>query len=478
MPKRIAVTNLNASTVDILNTIRQNANYEYQTLVPEIEKATDIPKVGEVIFGYPALANQFCNQLINRIALVVAKSATFNNAYAEYKKGYLEYGEVMEEVFVEICKAREFSAEKAEKRELKRTLPDVRTALHAINWNVQYPVTIQDIDLRTAFLSENGVQDLIARIVDAVYTANEYDEYLLFKYLLVKAISSGKMYPVSFDASEITDSAVKFRAMSNNLIFMKTQYNQAGVHTTTPRRDQLIIMDAEFNAKFDVEVLAGAFNMDKADFIGRLMLIDDWVSFDNDRFSTIRAESDMIEEVTSEELALLQNVKACIVDKEWFQVYDNLFMFTETYVSSGLYWNYFLNIRKTISSSPFSNAIVFVEGNEPVLPASITFNVTDKMETENSYIIALNTNETAPALTGGNILHQQTEAATTAGVAVQKYGTYIFSKDANAITPEITVNGTVYNGTSLNPATVKVGDTLNFTKSATTATVNAKVNKN
>ena len=113
MAKRISVTKLNASTIDILNTIRANASAEYQSLVPEIEQSTDIPAVGEVLYGYPALANQFINALVNRIALVRVKSATFNNAYAKFKKGYLEFGETVEETFVNICKAREFSVEKA-----------------------------------------------------------------------------------------------------------------------------------------------------------------------------------------------------------------------------------------------------------------------------------------------------------------------------------------------------------------------------
>ena len=76
MAKRIAITNLNASTLDILNTIRANASAEYQQYVPEVTKATDIPKVGEVLYGYPAFANQFINALVNRIALVRVKSAT------------------------------------------------------------------------------------------------------------------------------------------------------------------------------------------------------------------------------------------------------------------------------------------------------------------------------------------------------------------------------------------------------------------
>ena len=86
MAKRIANTTLNASTIDILNVIRQNASLAYQNSVPSVTQAQDIPKVGEVLLGYPAFANEFINALVNRIALVRVKSATFNNPYSRLKK--------------------------------------------------------------------------------------------------------------------------------------------------------------------------------------------------------------------------------------------------------------------------------------------------------------------------------------------------------------------------------------------------------
>ena len=466
MAKRIAMSTLNASTIDILNTIRANASYEYQNLVPEISKATEIPKVGEVLYGYPALANQFINALVNRIALVRVKSATFNNAYAELKKGYLEFGETVEEVFVNIVKAREFSADKAEQRELKRSLPDVRTAFHTMNWRVQYPVTIQDEDLRTAFLSINGVQDLIAKIVDAVYTAAEYDEFLLFKYLMIKAIAHGKVYPVSIGSGDMKEAAVSFRGMSNQLTFMSSKYNASGVTTSTLKEDQYIFMDSMYNASYDVNVLASAFNMDKAEFTGKLKLIDDWTTFDNERFSEIIKESDSIEPVTAEELSLMSNVKAVLADSEWFQVYDNNNKFTEKYVSSGMYWNYFYNVWKTISSSPFSNIIVFVTDNaNTVAPATVKVVVGDKSVSEVATTLTLDVDETTPALVGGNAQFVQTETATTNGVAIHKYGAVMFPAESIAeLTLELIVNGTKYTaGTKVSTAT-NVGTEITFTK--------------
>lgn len=467
MARRIAVSTLQASTIDILNTIRQNASTEYQSMVPEIKVAKEIPRVGEVLYGYPALANNFLTALVNRIALVRVKSATFNNAYTELKKGYLEFGETVEEVFVNIAKAREFSVEKAADREFRRSLPDVRSAFHCMNWRVQYPVTIQDEDLKQAFLSIEGVQDLIARIVDAVYTAAEYDEFLLFKYLMIKAIAHGKMAPVYVGDGDLTNAASSYRGVSNLLTFMKTNYNAAGVTTNTPRQDQYIFMDAMYNARFDVEVLAGAFNMDKADFMGRLMLIDDWTTFDNDRFDVIRANSDMIEEITPAELALMKDVVAVIVDREWFQVYDNQMKFTEKYVASGEYWNYFLNSWKTVSSSPFSNAVVFVKGAAaPVEPATLTFEVASKDAAENATVITLlPANDTAAYL--GDAYHFiQGQAQVEAGVAVHRYGAIIFPPNAGDQTLTLELGGIIYTTTTALSTTAEVGSTIEFSKPA------------
>lgn len=472
MSRKIAVTSLNASTLDIINTIRANASAEYQSLVPTITKTQDIPKVGEILYGYPALANQFLNALINRIALVKVKSATFNNAYAELKKGYLEFGETVEEVFVNIAKAREFSAEKAESREFKRTLPDVRTAFHAMNWRVQYPVTIQDEDLRMAFTSAEGVQDLIARIVDSVYTASEYDEYLLFKYLMIKAISHGKMYPISIGTgTDMKQAAKAYRGASNKLTFISDKYNADGVHVNTSKADQFIFMDADYNAAYDVEVLASAFNMDKADFMGRLKLIDDWTTFDNDRFNVIRANSDMIEEVTADELALMANVKAVLVDREWFQIYDNQNKFTETYVASGEYWNYFYNVWKTVSSSPFSNAIVFVTTSaDSELPSTLTAKIVDKSEGKEGLVLSMDMLEgSSLKVVGGNAEFVQNQSATQMGIGVKDYGSYLIplpldALSGSSIALDAIVNGVNYRANSWNFGNADVGDTITLTK--------------
>lgn len=468
MARRIANSTLNASTIDILNVIRQNASYDYQENVPKVVTANDIPKVGEIIYGTPAFANQFINALVNRIAIVRVQSATFNNPYTNLKKGYIEYGETVEDIFVAIAKAVDFNVEKTAKREFQRTIPDVRSAFHVMNWRVMYPVTIQDEDLQRAFLSIDGVKNLIAKIVDSVYTAAEYDEFLLFKYLLIKAISHGKMLPTSIGAgTDLSEAAVQFRGASNLLPFMSSEYNEARVKTTTPKERQVIFMDAMFNAQFDVNVLASAFNMDKADFMGRLYVIDNWTDFDNERFDVIRANSDGIEEVTADELALLANVKAVILDENWFQVYDNNNKFTEKYVASGLYWNYFYHTWKTISNSPFANAVVFVTSDADVdLPASITVHVDAKDESDVATVFTISADFESAKLSPQNVNFVQTEALTKAGIAVQKYGGLIIpaSQIATDITLVAEINGVNYTAATAVNGSTTVDSTVTLSK--------------
>lgn len=459
MPRRIAANSLNASTLDIMNVIRENASWDYQQNVPIVESTMDIPKVGEVIYGTPSFANQFLNSLVNRIASVRMQSATFNNPYTALKKGYIEYGETIEEIFAQIAKVVEFDAAKGAAREFRRTYPDVRSAFHTMNWRVMYPVTIQDEDLRMAFLSADGVSSLIAKIVDTVYTAAEYDEFLLFKYLLIKGVNNGNFKPIEIgDGTDFHEAAYKFRGTSNILPFMSSDYNIAAVKTTTPKERQIIFMDAYFNAQFDVDVLASAFNMDKADFMGRLYLIDDFTKFDNDRFEVIRAHSDGIEAVTDEELAFMANIKALILDENWFQVYDNNNKFTEKYVASGLYWNYFYHVWKTVSISPFSNAVAFiVDGKKPtVTPVLYVTGIdTHQEDTEGKELATAASLIVCNSVTGKQLedVHfVQTLNLIEAGIAITDFGAVYY-------------NTTTASGNTAGPYTITAvvnGDTYEF----------------
>ena len=480
MAHLVAQSKLNASTIDILNVIRENASLEYQSKVPVVSNVDDIVKVGQIIYGTPSFQNQFVSALVNRIGLVLANSASFNNPYRDLKKGVLDYGELIEDIFVGIAQVVEYDPSKAESREFARTFPDVKSAFYKVNWRVMYPLTIQDSDLEMAFLSNGDVAGFITKLIDSIITANEYDEFLLFKYLIIKAVAHGKMYPIAVDGSDLKSVASEFKATRNKTKFMKRDYNEAGVRNNIADEDLCIFMDADFDAQFDVNVLASAFNMDKADFLGRRYLIDDFTTFDNERWEIIRQNTiiemkgetaqngGVIEPVTDAELALMANVKGVMLDEQWFQVYDKKSIMKEKEVASGLYWNYFYHNWKILAHSPFANAIVFVDNSQTIAPAdSFDAEVTDVSTVKGVSVINLLADDSTASFSPTDVQYEQTEALTEDGVAVQKFGSYIVPKTAleKDYVMSANIKGTAYvTATAVNIGGLTQGTTVTFQK--------------
>ena len=380
MPTRPSVQKLSATSVDILNAIRNNASADYRNYIPQADDSLDsVRSVGNILMNYPALQNEFLNALVNRIGRVLVTSKMYDNPWNMFKRGMLEFGETIEEVFVEIAKPFEYDPETAESEVFKREIPDVRAAFHILNYQKFYKVTVQRDQLRQAFLTWDGVTDLITKIINSMYAGANYDEFQVMKYLVAVNILNGRLKAVKIavdrDASVAANakSAVNcIKGVSNGMEFMTTKYNQAGVHTYTNKRDQYIILTSDFDAVMDVEVLASAFNMDKADFMGRRVLVDSFASLDNDRLALLFKDDENYVPLTQDELDLLATIPAVLVDRAWFMILDNLLEFTDQYNGQGLYWNYWLHVWKTLSVSPFANSVVFVPGVPSVKSVTVS----------------------------------------------------------------------------------------------------------
>ena len=370
------VVTLTNSSVDILNVIRENASQNYKDYVPKATADADaIRQIGAVIMDYPNLQNEFLSALVNRIGRVLITSKMYSNPWAMFKKGLLEFGETIEEIFVNIAKPFQFDQAVAESEVFKREIPDVRAAFHIMNYQKFYKATISNDQLRQAFLSWEGITDLIAKIVDAMYTGANYDEFLTMKYLLARHILDGHMYPVQIPtvSTENMKTIVSdIKGISNAMEFLSTEYNLTGVATHTPKSDQYMLINSKFDAVMDVEVLASAFNMEKAEFLGRRVLVDSFGKLDIARLAILFKDDPTYLEPTSDELAALDKIPAVIVDKDWFMIFDNYQNFTEQYNGQGLYWNYWYHVWKTFSVSPFANNALFVPGTPSVTGVTVT----------------------------------------------------------------------------------------------------------
>lgn len=375
MPTRPSKVTLDTNAMNIVNAIRNNNSNYYKDYVPPVTNMEELRGIGKIIMDVPALQNEFLNALVNRIALVRITSKLYDNPWSMFKKGLLEYGEVIEEVFVDLVRVFEFDAEKAESELFKRVSPDVRAAFHVMNYRKFYKVTIERQKLARAFLSAAGMEDLITYIMEQIYTSANYDEWITMKYMLAKAILSGRMYPVEIPAiatANMKDIVTVVKGTSNLLTFPSRVYNPAHVFQHTDKSNQYILLDTQFEANMDVNVLASAFNMDKAEFMGNRVAIDGFGIVDNDRLAELFADDPNYVALTDDEITALKTIPLAVVDENFWMIYDNLNEMREVENGQGLYWNYFYHQWKTFSTSPFSNAVVFV----PTEPAITSVEVT------------------------------------------------------------------------------------------------------
>lgn len=441
-PKIVTLTN---SSVDILNVIRNNATVNYKNYVPvATADAESIREIGAIIMDSPQLQNEFLSALVNRIGRVLVTSKMYDNPWSMFKKGTLEFGETIEEIFVNIAKPFQFDPNVAETNLFKREIPDVRSAFHIMNYQKYYKTTIQNDQLRQAFLSWQGITDLIAKIVDSMYTGANYDEFQTMKYMLAKHILNGRMYPVTIPA--VTEANMKsivstIKGVSNNYEFMSNKYNVAGVQNFSKKNDQYLLINSNFDATMDVEVLASAFNMDKTQFAGQRVLVDSFGSLDTERLNILFADDPTYTEISESDLQALDAIPCVLVDRDWFMIFDNFYNFTEQYNGEGLYWNYWYHVWKTFSVSPFANNALFIPGVPTVESVTISpANATVKAGQTISLSAVVQTEYFAPQSVNWT--------SDTEGVTVNKGGVVTVGANVGAGTVTITATSTYDSGKS------------------------------
>ena len=388
-PNKLTVTNVSK---DVINAIlNEGWSVNYRDYVPiTATDADSIRDIGKIIMDAPNLRNAFATDLINRIVLVIVTSKMYDNPWARLKKGKLDIGESVEEIFVNMARAELYNPAGSAETVFKRSIPDIRAAFHVVNYQVFYPVTIENEDLSMAFTTQNGLYNLIEKIYETLYTADAYDEFNVMKYLIAEHILAGHIKvvqtPELTDELSVRSTVTKIKATSNKMKFQTSEYNLAGVKTHVKHENQTIIVSADFDAAMDVQVLAAAFNMDKAEFLSKRLLVDSFANIDIPRLAECAPElcenivydtdghvvSAELKNISAEDLAMLNEIPAVIIDDDYMQIYDRLITMEDIRNPKGLYTNAFLHCWKIFSISPFAPAVAFTNIGFNVSSVSVT----------------------------------------------------------------------------------------------------------
>lgn len=330
-----------ADNITLMNTVWENASTDYQTRVP-LATRDNITAVGNAILSYSAATNEFLDALVNRISLVLISSKMAKNKLSVFKKGMLEYGADVEEIFTHMAQANPFNVTTAETEVFKRQKPNVDAMFHRVNREDFYKTTIEEAQIKRAFLSSDGLGKLVSSIVNSLYSGDAHDEYILMKELVAQYFSNtdaGEVNHKFIEVPKVVDqnTAQQFmravKQTSTDFTFMSTDFNPQGVMTKSEKDEQVLLIHKNVDTLISTDLLAWAFNSNNFDANVQKIVVDDFGS--------------------------LGNTQAVLVDKNFFMVWDKLYQTTSQYNAQGLYWNYWLHHHQLLSTSQFQNAVRF-----------------------------------------------------------------------------------------------------------------------
>ena len=383
---------------EILNTIRANASMEYQSRVPEALGTGG--NVSQVFTQYPSMKNEFLNALTNKIARTLFYSKVFENPLKALHKGMLPYGYSLEQIFVEMAEGKGFwehwdTSGDAVKDLVGMKKPSIKLLYIERNFALKYKATISDQQLRTAFQEQGGLSRLVEQVVSSIYSKAYFDEFNMMKEILSAhaqakflkydattgkhtkadlsntALPNGKAEAVyvigEYSTQEAKGKAISkaIRTLAGKMAFPTKNYNSANVNQWSERQQLIYITTPEEQAELDVEVLANAFNMDKADVNVRVIVVDELPALFNVDSATT-AKRATYGQMSNPALSATRDNRTCkcrgiLLDADFLQVYDTL-VETRTFDNGeGLYTNYFFHKQGIMSTCYFGQIVYLVD---------------------------------------------------------------------------------------------------------------------
>lgn len=280
--------------ISILNYVRNMASADFQTRIPT-GTATNVKDILTEVMTNKSTKEEFCDTLLNKVVKTIVLTRLYENPYKFFKKEPLQYGKTIEMVMIDLIKAKDFSEKFGDGSDAGSLIsvekPSIKAEYHSENFKHKYKISVSDERLKSAFMEENGLQSLVNEIVNTALTSAEYDEYLLIKGLLNTAKIKTKELVGYKDLTNDNDRAKMLTKAIKTYVsyfkFLRKDFNTQGVYTHSKGKDIVILVTPETQAMVDVELLASAFNMDKAQVAERLVLIDGFEKLDADGVSHV-----------------------------------------------------------------------------------------------------------------------------------------------------------------------------------------------
>lgn len=331
---------------------------------------SDNQQVYNVLNTFEAVKNEFITTLVNRCVKTQFFSKVYENPLRMLHNGLLPFGSSIQQIFVEFGERKGFQDHfdengSAEKDLIGKRVPTVDVDYITQNFAHKYKVSVSDLQLKTAFLSDTGLQSLITQLINNNISTANRDEYLDMKGILTRetpetkdghVYDKGVIYQIAED-SEINQTAIikagvdprslceKLRTFAKKLIFASAKYNLAKVETFSDNTDLVFFTTPEMSAKVDVNVIAQAFNVSSTDINVRTIIVDELP-----KNLTVNSVN-------------VGNVTGVLADKYLIQAWDIINTSRSFDNGDALYTNYFLHKQGIMTFCKFAQCVIFTDGN-------------------------------------------------------------------------------------------------------------------
>ena len=359
---------------EIRNTLVQD-NSLYQTQIPLVDDYTSSQVYGQSLLNLPSdLRNKFIQSLVNRIAYTRFMMDYFENPLRELAGDDLPLGAIGQEIYVNPARGRVYDINDFAGLLVKYE-SDIKAEYTEINFDVQYPVTIIRKELEKAFVSWGDFESFLMGISTSLYNGAYIDDYKYTKKLITNAYVNNavQMETVSFAGAtptkdELESLTARLRQAYLDFMVPSTKYNAwkkvggygRSIVSWSKPENIVVFVSNKMASILDVNVLASAFNIDKADLMGRVYYVEDFDILDDN----------------GEVIVDGSNIVALICDRRWFKIREKDMFMDEFYNANNRSWQSYLNVIKSFNYSLFANALMLVKALPTLNISSMQFNET------------------------------------------------------------------------------------------------------
>ena len=354
-----------------LNAIREASVSEgtiYHQYLPIVDDNTDIATFGTPILNNTPVMNEFMNRLVNRIVYTSFENKYFNNPLQILEGDRIPLGYAGQEIYVNPAKGRKYDVNDFAGLLVKYEA-DVKVQYTSVNMDLQYPVTVSRHKLKQAFVSWDSLDNFVMELSNSLYNGAYIDEFRFTKGLVSSAYASNQVQVRTISAISSEATAKSFvqtaRELFLNMQLPSTEYNAwakvggygKDILTYSRPEDIVFLIRNDVRAYLDVNVLAEAFNMSKADLLGRIIPVDNFDQYDDNGTKIFDGSA----------------IIGFIGDSSWFRIKRQDMYLDEFYNANNRTWQYYLNLTKMYNYSLFANGVVLATSAPSVDIVSMKF---------------------------------------------------------------------------------------------------------